>query len=211
MENQEKIPAFTHANFKKVDEKSNYKHFLEITEAVYEIPQFNSNKTLTIKREYLNAKQAVGILLVDLKQQQIVLIEQFRIGATNDEHSPWLLEIVAGMNDKAESNTKLAEREVREEAGCEFNRLIPICEYWVSPSISDEYVNLYCGLIESPKAGIFGCKDENENIKTHVISFEEAFKWLKNGKIKNSMALIAIQWLQINIDDLTETNVDNYY
>lgn len=211
MEQQETIPQFTKNECKKISEKSNYQEFLGIIKSHYEIAVFGSDEKITIEREYLNAKKVVGVLLVDLKQKKILLTEQFRIGAINDEQSPWLLEIVAGMQDADESNSKLAEREVKEETGCEFKSLIPINEYWVSPGISNEHMSLYCGLIDSPEVGIFGCKDEDENIKTHLVDFETAFKWAKNGKIKNASTLIAIQWLQLNINDLTDTSVDNYY
>lgn len=211
MEHQESIPSFTKNECKKIDENSNYQQFLGINKGRYEIALFDSDKKITIEREYLNAKKVVGVLLVDLKQQQILLTEQFRVGAIDDELSPWLLEIVAGMHDKNESNSKLAEREVKEEAGCEFTSLIPIHEYWTSPGISNEHMSLYCGLIDSPEVGVFGCEDEDENIKTHLVDFETAFKWAKSGKIKNASTLIAIQWLQLNIDDLTDTSVDNYY
>lgn len=211
MNEAQSIPTFTQTDCKQISEKSHYQNFLNVIERQYEIAQFDSQKKLKLSREYLNAKKVVGVLLVDLKNQQIVLTEQFRIGAVDDAHSPWLLEVVAGMHDKDESNAKLAEREVKEEAGCEFSSLIPMYEYWVSPGISNEHVSLYCGLINAPQAGVFGNTTEQENIKTHVVDFATAFKWAKNGKIKNAMTLIAIQWLQLNQDDLTTTSVDNYY
>ncbi len=211
MSEQPSIPHFTQADCKQKRETAKYENFLSLIEAEYEIAQFDSDKKQRISREYLAAKKVVGVLLVDLKNQQIILTEQFRIGAVQDEHSPWLLEVVAGMHDREESNAKLAEREVKEEAGCEFSSLIPMYEYWVSPGISNEHVSLYCGLVNAPEVGVFGCAEEQENIKTHAIDFATAFKWAKNGKIKNAMTLIAIQWLQLNQDDLTTTSVNNYY
>lgn len=211
MIDEDKIPSFTKHECQIISEKSNYKEFLCIKKGKYQISQFDKQEKLTLEREYLDAKKVVAVLLVDLMAKQIVLIEQFRAGAIKDPDSPWLLEIVAGMQDRDEDNFSLAEREVKEETGCEFKTLIPIYEYWASPGISNEQVSLYCGLVESPESGIFGCKNEDENIKTHIIDFEKAFRWVKTGRIKNATTLIALQWLQLNLGDLTDTSVNNYY
>ena len=49
------------------------------------------------ERELFERGEAVCVLLFDPQRDCVVLTEQFRIGALADEHSPWLLELVAGL------------------------------------------------------------------------------------------------------------------
>ena len=81
-----------------------------------------------ITRECLERGHAVAVLLYDPDQDQVVLLEQFRVGALEFPGGPWLLEIVAGiMDDPAETAEEVARRETAEEAGCELLDLLPIC------------------------------------------------------------------------------------
>ena len=58
------------------------------------------------ERELLQRGHAAGVLLFDPVLDQVVLIEQFRVGAlpqsAGDITSPWLLELVAGVIDADE-------------------------------------------------------------------------------------------------------------
>ena len=105
------------------------------------------------ERELFERGEAVCVLLFDPQRDCVVLTEQFRIGALADEHSPWLLELVAGIVEPGESYADVAQRETAEEAGCTFNELLPICNYWVSPGGTSERVQLYCALIDSAGVG----------------------------------------------------------
>ena len=46
--------------------------------------------------------------------------------------------------------------------------------------------------------GIFGLQEENEDIKVHVLSAEDAFAAVRSGRINNAATIIALQWLQLN-------------
>jgi ADP-ribose pyrophosphatase len=153
----------------------------------------------------LQRKAAVGILLYDPALDRVVLIQQFRPGAMNSETHPWLIEVVAGIIDKPESKEAVAIREANEEAGCEVLDLYPICEYFVSPGGSDEYLWLFCGRIDANHAGgIFGLDHEHENIRAFTLSTTEAFDLLETGKIKTAPAILTLQWLKLNREKLTQ-------
>lgn len=51
-------------------------------------------------------------------------------------------------------------------------------------------------------AGIHGLADENEDIRVHVVSREQAYQWVEEGKIDNAAAVIALQWLQLHHQEL---------
>ena len=151
------------------------------------------------ERELFERGEAVCVLLFDPQRDCVVLTEQFRIGALADEHSPWLLELVAGMVEPGESYAEVARRETEEEAGCSFNVLLPICNYWVSPGGTSERVQLYCALIDSEGVGgIHGLADENEDIRLARMSFSEAYAAVENGRINNAATIMALQWLHIH-------------
>lgn len=150
-------------------------------------------------REVFERGEAVGVLLFDPNNDQVVLIEQFRIGIINKAKSPWLMEIVAGVIDKDESLEQVARRETQEESGLEITNLFPMCQYWVSPGGSSERMHLFCGQIDAKLAqGIHGVVEEGEDIRLHVLNLSAAYSLLNQGKINNSSTIIALQWLQRN-------------
>jgi len=135
----------------------------------------------------------------------VVLIEQFRVGALGQSTTPWLIEIVAGTMDKdhQESDEELIKREMREEAGLEIETLIPICDYFSSPGYSTEKLKLYCAKVDSTKAPkLCGLKEEHEDIKIHVVSTKDAFLAVRSGQITNGAAIIALQWLELNLENV---------
>lgn len=166
---------------------------------------FNGGWSQKISRELVERKAAVGVLLYDPIKDHVVLIEQFRIGALANPHSPWLTEVVAGLIDSDETTKEIAIRESKEEANCDVLDLYPICEYFVSPGGSNEYMYLFCGNIDSTHAGgVFGLADEHEDIRAISISVDEAFIRLQEGKINTPPAIISLQWLQLNRDWLKQ-------
>ncbi len=159
-----------------------------------------------ITREMFERGSVVALLPYDLTQRKVVLIEQFRTGAINDEDSPWLIECVAGVVESGEDVDEVAIRESREEAGCEIKQLHLVHRYYVSPGGTTEQCTLYCGIVDSTGIGGFhGLADENEDIRVEVIDAETAFAWLAEGRIKSSATIIALQWLQLNEDRLNIT------
>jgi len=128
-----------------------------------------------------------------------VLIEQFRIGALVAGISPWLIEVVAGIVEEGEAPEEVARRETREEAGLEIQALMPMCRYLVSPGGSSESVRLYCGRVDSRGAGgIHGLAEEHEDIRVDRLPYGEAMRLLEEGRVTNSVSLIALQWLALH-------------
>ena len=55
--------------------------------------------------------------------------------------------------------------------------------------------------MDSSKVGngeVHGLEEENEDILVHVISREQAYQWVQEGKIDNVIAVLGLQWLQLN-------------
>ena len=85
-----------------------------------------------IRRELFQRGDAVGVLPWNPSTDEVVLIEQFRVGAMRGADSPWMLELIAGVVEYGESDSVVALREAQEEAGCQVNRLEPIATFYPS-------------------------------------------------------------------------------
>jgi ADP-ribose pyrophosphatase len=156
-------------------------------------------------REVFERGHAVGVLLYDPQRDAVVLIEQFRLPAHLAGFAPWQLEIVAGIVDPGDrSEAEVALREAREETGLVIEgALLPIHRYLTSPGGTTEYVDLFCGRVDSTDAGgIHGLAEEHEDIKVVVKSYEEVMALLRADRIENGFALVALYWLAANRDRL---------
>lgn len=160
----------------------------------------------TFQREMMERGNAAGILLYDPKLDQVVLVEQFRVGAmASSLDSPWVLEIVAGMIDTEQSAQQVAQREAVEEAGLEVKRVEALHSFMPGAGGLSERIFLFVGEVDSSKAGgVHGLKYENEDILVKVLNREQAYAGVEQGKIDNAAAVIALQWLQLNYQRLRQ-------
>lgn len=155
-----------------------------------------------VEREMFERGHAAAMLPYDPKTDQVVIIEQIRIGALEHEH-PWQLEIVAGMIDRAESAEEVIRREAEEEAGITVGRVASVTSYYPSSGGCSEKLDVFVGEVDASKAhGIHGLDYEDEDIRVHVLSREQAYQWVKDGRFENGASIIALQWLQLNHQEL---------
>jgi len=165
--------------------------------------QFSGAMGPQISRELFVRHDAVCVLPYDPKHDRVVLIEQFRVGALDKAENPWMLELVAGLIDKAEEPEEVARREAVEESGLTLGALWPITTYFPSPGGSDELVHLYVGRCDSEGAGgVHGLEEEGEDIRVHLLSFADALQLLRDGRINNAASIIALQWLALNRNEV---------
>jgi ADP-ribose pyrophosphatase len=165
--------------------------------------QFAGGMGAELVREVLERGHAVVVLPFDPERDQVVLIEQFRIGALGVIDDPWLVEPVAGIIEPGEPVAEVARREAAEEAGLEILDLVPACAYFSSPGGSTETCRVFIGRVDAAKAGgVFGLADEGEDIKVHVVPLEEALAWLGDGRIHAVPTIVALQWLALHRAEL---------
>lgn len=161
--------------------------------------QFAGGMGPVLTRELFVRHDAVCVLPYDPQRDEVVLIEQFRVGAMDAGVNPWLLELVAGLIDKDEEPEEVARREAVEEAGLTLGALWPVSQYLPSPGGSNELVHLFVGRCDSSAAaGIHGLEEEGEDIRVHVLAFEEALQAVRDGRINNAASMLALQWLALN-------------
>ncbi|GGU60671.1 ADP-ribose pyrophosphatase [Pseudomonas laurentiana] len=180
-----------------------YKGFYRLDKVRLRHELFAGGMGREISRELFVRHDAVCVLPYDAQRDEVVLIEQFRVGAIGKVASPWLIELVAGLIDKDEQPEEVAHREAEEEAGLKLTALWPMTRYFPSPGGSDEYVHLYLGRCSSVGVGgLHGLEEEGEDIRVKVWSFEDALQAVRDGHIINAASIIALQWLALNRDEV---------
>lgn len=166
---------------------------------------FDGGTSAEIRREVFDRGHAVAVILYDPVKDAVVLIDQFRIGALAAGFDPWVTEVVAGIIDPGETPEEVARRETKEETGCTATDLILVHDYLVSPGCSNETVKLFCARVDATNVGgVFGLKDEGEDIRVRAVPVTKAFEALAAGQINTSLGIIGLQWLALNRERLRQ-------
>ncbi|HLD65683.1 MAG TPA: NUDIX domain-containing protein [Pseudomonas sp.] len=198
--------AFEPGAFEIVERENCFRGFYKVDRLHLRHQLFAGEMGPLISRELFVRHDAVCVLPYDPQRDEVVLIEQFRVGAIGKSRSPWLLELVAGLIDKDEQPEEVAHREAEEEAGLTFSALRPITGYFPSPGGSDEFVHLYLGrCVSAGVGGIHGLVEEGEDIRVHVWPLAQALEAVADGRIANAASIIALQWLALNRNDVRES------
>lgn len=156
-----------------------------------------------IEREVMDRGHAVVVLPYDPERDQIVMLEQFRVGALATSDTPWLIELVAGMTEPGEEVEDVALRELDEEAGLTAKRLKFAMSYLSSPGGLTERIWIYLAQVDASEASEYGgLASEHEDIRVQAVDREEVMQLLANGKIDNAATVIALQYLALHRDNL---------
>ena len=190
-------------DFEVIEKNVCYQGFFRLEKYHLRHRLFSGEWSALLTREMFERGHAAAVLPYDPVRDEIVMIEQFRPGAIDAPGGPWLMEIVAGMIETGETAETVVKRESIEESGCVITDLIPLYDFLVSPGGTTERIALFCGRTDATTAdGVHGVTEEGEDIKVHVVTFDTAMALLKSEKITAASAIIALQWLALNRDDV---------
>ena len=204
MQKPENVPVtFAKNDVEIIARETLYSGFFSMEVYRFRHRLFNGEMSGEIKREIFERGHAAVLLPFDPVRDEVVLVEQVRIAAYDTSETPWLLEMVAGMIEEGESVEDVARREALEEAGLAIGRTKPVLSYLASPGGTTERSSIMVGEVDATTAkGIHGLADENEDIRVHVVSREQAYQWVEEGLIDNAASVIALQWLQLHHQNL---------
>jgi ADP-ribose pyrophosphatase len=137
------------------------------------------------QREVLSHAGAVGVVALT-QDRRVVLVRQYRHATRS-----YLWEIPAGKLDRDETPTECARRELREEAGVEFQDLFELSEFHNSPGYSSELFHLYLAEVTSigqtqPDG------DEELEMERSIIPLEEALSMIDDGRIIDAKTMIGL-------------------
>ncbi len=197
--------SFSRQDLEIIDKTTVFQGFFRIDKYSLTHRLFAGGWSKPVVREIFERGHAVAVLPYNPQTDQVVLIEQLRAGAVESPNGPWLLEVVAGMIDKQETAEEVARREALEEAGLTLEKLLPALSYLSSPGGSTERIDVFLGRFSGEvQTGIFGLEEEQEDIRVHVFSREEALQLLSDGVIDNAATVIALQWLALNLPKIRQ-------
>lgn len=197
-------PLFNHDDVEILDRSWIYSGFVKLETVTLRHRLFKDQSfSRELQREMTHRREAAGVFVYDPTLQKFLLIEQFRLGAFNSEHTPWQLEIIAGLIDEGEDAITCLKREALEEAGCELQEVKFLHRYYPSTGACDEIFSMYVATADLSQAGgVFGEVTEGEDIKVHLFDYQDLVPLLQSGYVSNAALLIALQWFQFHL--LTE-------
>lgn len=196
-------PRFTDDDVQIVAKTREFQGYFAIDRWHVRHRTFAGGWTGDIVREIFERGHAVVVILYDPVRDSIALIEQFRAGALAAGQYPWLIECVAGIIDDGETPEQVAIREAHEEAGAKPDHIEHIGKFIITPGGSSETVELFVAQVDCSRIdGLHGLPHEGEDIRVFTLPVVEAYGMVKDGRIANSMAVVAIQWLMLEREAL---------
>lgn len=189
-----------------IERKTAYQGLFRVDRYRLRHRRYDGTWSRTIEREVFERGHAVAVLPYDPVRDKVVLIEQFRAGPLAHGGDPWQIEIIAGIIDDDETAEQVVRREALEEANCRLGPvLLPVANFYMSPGAVSEHMQVFVAATDSDDIkGIHGLADEDEDIRVLVMTVEQARALLDSGRIANSPAIIALQWLLLNREAVRE-------
>jgi ADP-ribose pyrophosphatase len=203
--NMQQYPSFGREDLEIIDQTTVFQGFFRLERYTVRHRLFAGGWSEPLQREIFERGHAVVVLPYNVQTDELVLIEQIRIGAAATSHSPWLLEAIAGMIEPGELAEQVAKREALEEAGLTITELWPMLSYLSSPGGTTERIHLFLARLTGPvQTGLFGLAAEQEDIKVHLLPRQSAMQLLTEQKIDNAASVIALQWLALNLQQVQQ-------
>lgn len=195
------MSQFSRDDVEIIDMKEVFRGFFRVQVATLRHRLFSGGWSDVMRREIMDRGHAVVVIPYDPQLDQIVMLEQFRVGAIATSPTPWLRELVAGMVDPGETNEAVAHRELQEEAGLDARSLHYALSYLSSPGGMTERIYIYLAQVDATTAADFGgLASEHEDIKVTPLARQEVMTMLERGEVDNAATVIGLQWLAIHLN-----------
>ena len=153
--------------------------------------------------EIFERGHAVAVLPYDARADAVVLVEQFRAAASQTTADPWLLEAIAGAMKPGEVPQEVARREAMEEAGLVLGELRYVSRVLPSCGAMTEELHVFVAPVDSGAAGgIHGLDAEHEEMRVHVVAFDEALAMVESGRIVAGNTVVPVLWLALHRAEL---------
>jgi ADP-ribose pyrophosphatase len=190
---------FSRNDLKVVKKEVIWQGYFRMVKYYFTHALFNGGTSNVIERELFERDTAVAVIPYDPVTDEIVLVEQIRVGTFEHDVNPWMIELVAGMIEDGEQSADVAKRELFEETGLQCQRLDKVMSYLVSPGGTSEKIDLYIAQVDASTASeIAGLEEESEDIRTHRLSVADVIEQLSQSRFKNGVTLVGLQWLALN-------------
>ena len=153
----------------------------------------------THEREAYDRGNGAAILLYNKAKKTVILTRQFRLPSyVNGNDSGMLIEVCAGLLDR-DNPEDCIRKETEEETGYRVKRVKKVFEAYMSPGSVTEilyfFVAEYDHAMKVSEGG--GLLEEQENIKVLELKFEEAFRMISTGEIRDGKTILLLQYAKL--------------
>ena len=93
-------PVFTAEDVEILERETPFQGFFRVERLTLRHRHYQGGWGAPVKRELFVRPPAAAVLPYDPVRGEILLVEQFRVGALEWRDTPWCLELVAGLADK---------------------------------------------------------------------------------------------------------------
>lgn len=189
-------------SIKRLKTEKFFDGYLQFYKYDFEIPSFSSaQQTLVMKnREVIHSRNSVLVLIYAAQHDCFILGKEFRPGVFCNEANqddPFILECVAGAIEPGTTPEETALRETYEETGLRITEAHLIATAYKSPGILTEKTYIYYAEFHGElKEGIYGLKEEHEEILTQWLPSTEVYALMDAMKIIDAATLIALHWFR---------------
>lgn len=150
-------------------------------------------------RESYDRGNGATILMYNREKKTVILIKQFRMPSyVNGNETGVILEACAGLLDGDEPEV-CVKKEALEETGIKIEKVEKIFEAYMSPGAVTEIIHFFIGEYDDSmkvnEGG--GLETEHEDIEVLEMSFQEAYKMIATGEIKDAKTIMLLQHLAL--------------
>ncbi|MBD8489010.1 GDP-mannose pyrophosphatase NudK [Echinicola sp. CAU 1574] len=151
-------------------------------------------------REAYDRGNGATILLYNKEFQSVILTKQFRLPTyINGNESGMMIESCAGLLDKDNAEDCI-KKETEEETGYKVHKVQKIFESYMSPGSVTEILHFFVaeydkGMKVSEGGGL---EEEQENIEVMELNFEDAYKMIATGEIKDAKTIMLLQYAKLH-------------
>jgi nudix-type nucleoside diphosphatase (YffH/AdpP family) len=170
-------------------------NFFTLKEVYFELGK-DDGSTQQQKREVYHTANGVTVLLYNKEKKAVLLTRQLRIASfLNNNTTGLLIETCAGIQED-ESACDSVLREIEEETGFRVSNAKKIFELYSSPGSNTEmlhyFIAEYSDKQKVSEGG--GLEEEQEDIEVIEMPFNEAYKKIESGEIKDAKTVILLQY-----------------
>jgi len=174
-------------------------NWYKLDKITFEFINKDGNKEVH-KREVYDRGNGATVLLYNTEKGKIILTKQFRLPSyLNGNKDGLLIETCAGLLDE-DNPLECIKKEAIEETGYKINNVKKIFETYMSPGAVTEIIHFFIAEYnEKMKVSEGGGLDtEQEQIEVLEFNFDEAYKMIATGEIKDAKTIMLLQYAKIN-------------
>jgi len=183
--------------FEIVSFRTVYQGFFDVVQAQVQYELLTGDLSSVQSRLCVERGDSASVLLLDTETQEFIFVEQFRYPCVAHGDG-WLMEIAAGKVDPGETPEQAAIREVEEELGYRIDSVVKAGQFYSSPGGLSEVNHIFfANVTQAQKVADEGGLEE-EGVFSIRMPVAEALQQMRDQRILDGKALVALQWFALN-------------